>query len=241
MELNRDNQSGEFLFPEDAAAPAVPTGDESAPQPTAVPAPIPAAPAPAVAPKAVIREDFPPPTEHFGEYLRMMRLRRELSLQELSSATKLSTSHLEALENEDYAALPQAVYVLAYIKLLCRYYGLPEEIMQVLTEDVRAQYLRECPATPDLDPAKVITDVENDDGTNQKRLRQILLIIGTGAALFLALVIVLIVLIVNRTSAPAQDPASAGGAPATLSESQLMKLQEAPVLEDSVLPVPTGK
>ncbi|MBO5762914.1 MAG: hypothetical protein J6R85_03495, partial [Lentisphaeria bacterium] len=86
-----------------------------------------------------------------------------------------------------------------------------------------------------------ITDVENDDGTNQKRLRQILLILGGGIVLFLAGVILLVMLIVNRSSAPAPDAETPGGAPAVLSESQLMKLQESPVLEDSVLPVPTGK
>ncbi|MFB0566935.1 MAG: helix-turn-helix domain-containing protein [Candidatus Aminicenantaceae bacterium] len=59
-----------------------------------------------------------------GEYLKRIRERQGLSLEEVAKATKFRISLLEALEEENYEKLPQGVYVINIIKIYARYLGL---------------------------------------------------------------------------------------------------------------------
>ena len=55
-----------------------------------------------------------------GEMLRQARLANELSIAEVSRATRISKSMVQALEDGDLNNLPGRTYEIGYIKLICR-------------------------------------------------------------------------------------------------------------------------
>jgi cytoskeleton protein RodZ len=63
----------------------------------------------------------------FGENLRREREMRGVSLEEISSATKISLRFLEAIEREDFAKLPGGIFSRSFIRTYARYLGLDEE------------------------------------------------------------------------------------------------------------------
>ena len=68
----------------------------------------------------------------FGENLRREREMRGVSLEEISSATKISLRFLEAIEREDFSKLPGGIFSRSFIRSYARYLGLDEE--RVVTE-----------------------------------------------------------------------------------------------------------
>ncbi len=66
--------------------------------------------------------------EGFGAYLKREREMRGVSLREISQATKISISNLEALEEERFEALGGEIFVRGFLRSYARYMGLdPEE------------------------------------------------------------------------------------------------------------------
>lgn len=65
----------------------------------------------------------------FGERLKRERELREVSLDELTKATRISQRFLEALENEDWGKLPGGVFGRAFVRTIARYLGLDEEAL----------------------------------------------------------------------------------------------------------------
>src|SRR6516162_7931512 len=63
----------------------------------------------------------------FGERLKRERDLREISIEELTKATRISERFLEALENEDWAKLPGGIFGRAFVRTIARYLGLDEE------------------------------------------------------------------------------------------------------------------
>src|SRR5215470_10445049 len=63
----------------------------------------------------------------FGERLKRERDLREISIDELTKATRISQRFLEALENEDWAKLPGGLFGRAFVRTIARYLGLDEE------------------------------------------------------------------------------------------------------------------
>jgi cytoskeletal protein RodZ len=61
-----------------------------------------------------------------GERLRGGREEKGVSIGEVSKATKISISVLQALESDQYRDLPPDVYVRGFIRSYCRYVGLDE-------------------------------------------------------------------------------------------------------------------
>ena len=68
----------------------------------------------------------------FGENLRREREMRGVSLEEISSATKISLRFLHALEEEDFAKLPGGIFTRGFIRAYAKYLGLDED--RVLAE-----------------------------------------------------------------------------------------------------------
>ena len=62
-----------------------------------------------------------------GEVLRAARLRRRISLAEAEQATRIRQRYLEALEDDDYAALPAGVYSWGFLRNYAIYLGVPPE------------------------------------------------------------------------------------------------------------------
>lgn len=63
----------------------------------------------------------------FGERLKREREMREVSVDELTKATRISPRFLEALENEQWERLPGGVFGRGFVRTIARYLGLNEE------------------------------------------------------------------------------------------------------------------
>jgi len=64
---------------------------------------------------------------NFGERLKRERELREVTLEEITSATRIGPRFLEALENEDWESLPGGVFNRGFVRSIARYLGLDEE------------------------------------------------------------------------------------------------------------------
>lgn len=63
----------------------------------------------------------------FGERLKREREMRGVSLEEIATATRISTRFLEALENEQWERLPGGIFNRGFIRSVARFLGLDEE------------------------------------------------------------------------------------------------------------------
>jgi len=64
---------------------------------------------------------------NFGERLKRERELREVTLEEITSATRIGSRFLDALENEDWDKLPGGVFNRGFVRSIARYLGLDEE------------------------------------------------------------------------------------------------------------------
>jgi cytoskeleton protein RodZ len=64
---------------------------------------------------------------NFGERLKRERELREVSMEEITSATRIGPRFLDALENEDWEQLPGGVFNRGFVRSVARYLGLDEE------------------------------------------------------------------------------------------------------------------
>jgi cytoskeleton protein RodZ len=63
----------------------------------------------------------------FGERLRREREMRGVTLDEISSSTKIARRHLEALETENFDSLPGGVFNRGFVRAYARFLGIDEE------------------------------------------------------------------------------------------------------------------
>lgn len=71
--------------------------------------------------------DAAPQSEGFGRYLAQQRELRGLTLQTVADQTKLSVGMLKALEADDFAHLPERVFIIGAVKAYARAVGLSVE------------------------------------------------------------------------------------------------------------------
>lgn len=64
-----------------------------------------------------------------GETLERRRVEKGLSFKEVEEATKIRSRYLQGLESEDYASLPDAVYVRGFLKTYANFLGLDGEAL----------------------------------------------------------------------------------------------------------------
>ena len=83
-----------------------------------------------------------------GETLRQARLNKGVSLAEAARDTRIRGGYLEALEAEDAAALPPAVYTRGFLRTYAEYLGLNPQAMVDLYQPVSRRE-----ASPPLRPA----------------------------------------------------------------------------------------
>ena len=75
----------------------------------------------------------------FGSWLRQQRELREITLREISDATKISLRYLEALEEERFDLLPATLFARGFLRQYARYVGLdPDEAVNRLLIAQRA-------------------------------------------------------------------------------------------------------
>jgi len=78
-----------------------------------------------------------PPALSFGEELRRERVVREISLEEISSATKISLRLLQALEEGDLRRLPAPTFTRGFIRAYAGHLGIdPEEKVNAYLADL---------------------------------------------------------------------------------------------------------
>ena len=63
----------------------------------------------------------------FGERLKREREMREVSLEEITAATRIAARYLDALENEQWEKLPGGVFNRGFVRAIAHYLGLDEE------------------------------------------------------------------------------------------------------------------
>ncbi|HKB72197.1 MAG TPA: RodZ domain-containing protein [Thermoanaerobaculia bacterium] len=84
-----------------------------------------------------------PAETSFGEELKRHRLLREVSLESIAAATKISARHLQALERGDFGKLPAPVFTRGFIRAYAAFLGLdPEEMVNAYLSEVGASGAR---------------------------------------------------------------------------------------------------
>src|SRR5438034_4529940 len=65
-----------------------------------------------------------------GAYLRQLRETRGVSLEEIARVTRVGSSYLQALEGDDFAALPESVFTRGFVRAYCQALGeAPDEAL----------------------------------------------------------------------------------------------------------------
>ena len=77
----------------------------------------------------------------FGETLRRERELRQISLREISEATKINLRYLDALERDDFRHLPGGVFNKGFVRAYAQFVGIDPETMVTayLEEEGRQQ------------------------------------------------------------------------------------------------------
>lgn len=71
-----------------------------------------------------------------GELLKEKRILKELSLEDVSSKTKIKLEYLEAIENSDFAALPSATFAKGFLRNYASFLYLnPDTIVAMFRRD----------------------------------------------------------------------------------------------------------
>lgn len=65
----------------------------------------------------------------FGETLKRERELRQISLREISEATKINLRYLEALERDDFRHLPGGVFNKGFVRAFAQFIGIDAEAM----------------------------------------------------------------------------------------------------------------
>lgn len=118
-----------------------------------------------------------------GALLRELRVKRGLSLDELSRATRVARPYLEALENDAFTSLPAPVFTRGFIRAYCQAVG-------VAADDALARYdgreVREGVAAPPPRGAVAASTspTESDPRTRSAILVSFVLLVVLGVALF---------------------------------------------------------
>ena len=89
-----------------------------------------------------------------GEVLRRTRRERGLSVEDVVVGIGITTSTLNALENDDFDRLPSPLFVKGYVKTYCALLGLPEQdLLQYLEHSMSEQGIQQREPTIKFPPA----------------------------------------------------------------------------------------
>ena len=93
--------------------------------------------------------------EGLGQKLKETRENMGLSLSDVEEATKIRKKYLQALENEDFEALPEKTYTRGFIKSYCKYLHLdPTEMLEEIDSHFsKTFYESDFSPAPDLSEA----------------------------------------------------------------------------------------
>lgn len=92
-----------------------------------------------------------------GFELKQLRLQKNLSLEQISEATKINIKYLEKIENNDFEFMPR-IYVRSFIKSYLRTLNVNEKEFLEVFDELTSQ-----PATPKLEEQKVKTSPQTSE------------------------------------------------------------------------------
>jgi flagellar biosynthesis protein FlhG len=85
-----------------------------------------------------LRREIGPDTEFTGSLLKKVRESQGVELSEISIRTKIAKAHLGAIEDENFSALPAAVYVRGFVSELAKYLKLdPAQVQKTFLRRMR--------------------------------------------------------------------------------------------------------
>src|SRR5205085_2624606 len=117
-----------------------------------------------------------------GDYLRELRDRRGISLEEISRITRVASSYLEALESDRQSALPAPVFTRGFIRAYCQALGeSPDEALA--RYDGREGGVSASPR-PAAAPSTPASTTESEARSRSAVLVSFVLLVILGMALF---------------------------------------------------------
>ena len=155
-----------------------------------------------------------------GEELKRRREEREITLTDISEATRIGTRFLKAIETDNYGVLPGGIFTRSFIRAYAKQVGMDEDeaiaLYQQQVTGVAAEAAPQRveprppaavepprPATP-LRRAEPLTYVQSGPSLNWTTI-----VIGGGIAVFIIIVVLAVVRHFNRTSQESAPPRSA--------------------------------
>ena len=227
--MNDENRDGELFPAPEATEPRVP----AEPRETIRSIPVPPPPEDAAVSGKVIREGEVIPEEKLpevdaggagscGEFLRLQRERLGYSVGQVFEETKIKPEIITALEAEDFSRLPGPVYIIAYVKRLCRFYNVDNVLARDFLDRLRGSINFDVPA--DLSKSVKGSDVSSE---HLRRMRNLALIAAALILLLLLLIgtgVTLVVMNLRRSGGPLEKRTE-------FSEKTLLELQPKPRLK----------
>lgn len=122
----------------------------------------------------------------FGATLRRERELRQITLREISEATKVNLRYLEALERDDFRHLPGGVFNKGFVRAFAQYIGIDPDrmVLAYLEEERRQKAAAGAVEEPSPEPPKRAFSRRRPDRSRRNRL---FLAVGIPVILVLAL------------------------------------------------------
>ena len=119
--------------------------------------------------------------EPLGEYLKQARKKKRLSLEQITSQTRIQEHHLQALESEDFANLPAKVFAKGFVRSYAKALGLDEEeAIQCFLETSGTFYEQHQPEQPQPH-VQVKLEAAHRQSINWNIVVVVLVVIAAGA------------------------------------------------------------
>ena len=119
--------------------------------------------------------------EPLGEYLKQARKKKRLSLEQITSQTRIQEHHLQALESEDFANLPAKVFAKGFVRSYAKALGLDEEeAIQCFLETSGTFYEQHQPEQPQPH-VQVKLEAAHRQSMNWNLVVVVLVVIAAGA------------------------------------------------------------
>ncbi len=119
-----------------------------------------------------------------GAFLRELRVKRGLSLDELSRATRVARPYLEALENDAFASLPAPVFTRGFIRAYCQAVGAPPEDALARYDGRDPREVAATTAAPRTAITSAMPSADSEPRTRSAILVSFVLLVVLGVALF---------------------------------------------------------
>ncbi len=154
-----------------------------------------------------------PRGESPGQIFLEARTRLKIGIDQVSHKTRISKQFIESIERDDYSSLPAPVFVTAYIKALCEYYGISEKQSQILQSLGTTEKFRPV-------PDEIIESIHRGRQVNQeaeKKLSIMLTVVGITLLILITLSAYFVSRQMKKNEASSAPPANSGteaGAPA---------------------------